>query len=63
MQDLDVTMIHRMLEACGLKLRSDDPASMKEFVLEVHNRAAQLSREGRCASLLFVSPNGDAKVN
>ncbi len=33
----------------GLKLRGDDPAGMKDFVVGVHERAAELGQKGeRC---------------
>lgn len=35
----------------GLQLRNDDPALMKEFVLQVHTRAAELGKAGEHACM------------
>ena len=35
-----------LLAACGLQLRSANPAAMKDFVLAVHERVAEASSEG-----------------
>ena len=42
----DVSALVTALNASGLQLRSDDPAAMKEFVLGVHARAAEMGKEG-----------------
>lgn len=46
MLDLDVTVIHRILQICGLRLRSADPESMKTFIIKLHNRVADISQTG-----------------
>ncbi|EFJ47843.1 hypothetical protein VOLCADRAFT_91452 [Volvox carteri f. nagariensis] len=45
-QEADVAAMVTLLNAVGLQLRNADPGLMKEFVLGVHERAAQLGREG-----------------
>ncbi|XP_077245501.1 MIF4G domain-containing protein / MA3 domain-containing protein [Tasmannia lanceolata] len=36
--ELDVSTILTLLQCCGMKLRSDDPAAMKDFIINVQNR-------------------------
>ncbi|GLI60135.1 hypothetical protein VaNZ11_002206 [Volvox africanus] len=45
-QELDVSAMVTLLNAVGLQLRNADPGLMKEFVLGLHERAAQLGRDG-----------------
>lgn len=40
----DVAVLVTALNACGLALRADDPAAMKEFVVSVHRRAGEIGR-------------------
>ncbi|KAG9452088.1 hypothetical protein H6P81_004992 [Aristolochia fimbriata] len=42
MTELDVSTIMTILQCCGMKLRGDDPASMKDFVLNIQNRVNEL---------------------
>ncbi|KAG0629231.1 hypothetical protein M758_1G087200 [Ceratodon purpureus] len=41
-QELDVSIILNLLQSCGMGLRAADPASMKEFVVAVQQRTAEL---------------------
>ncbi|CAD7703288.1 unnamed protein product [Ostreobium quekettii] len=43
----DVSLMYTILKVCGWRLRSDDPKAMKDYVLGVHARAAQVSQEGQ----------------
>ncbi|KAJ3673265.1 hypothetical protein LUZ60_006639 [Juncus effusus] len=40
--ELDVATILAILQCCGMKLRSEDPTSMKDFVLSIQNRVNEL---------------------
>lgn len=40
--EVDVSTILTILQCCGMKLRSDDPAAMKNFILSVQNRVNDL---------------------
>ncbi|KAK9823765.1 hypothetical protein WJX72_005349 [[Myrmecia] bisecta] len=51
-EEQDVAMMMTLLQACGFQLRADDPAAMKEFVLAVHARAAQVSMTKRAEVML-----------
>ena len=42
----DVDVLVTMLGSVGLQLRSDDPVAMKDFVVGVHARAAELGKQG-----------------
>lgn len=42
MTEIDVSTILTILQCCGMKLRSDDPAGMKEFIHGVQNRVTEL---------------------
>ncbi|KAA8516887.1 hypothetical protein F0562_017295 [Nyssa sinensis] len=49
LMEIDVSTILTILQCCGMKLRGDDPAAMKNFILSVQNRANELkvsSRDG-----------------
>uniref|UniRef100_A0A7I4D9X4 MI domain-containing protein n=1 Tax=Physcomitrium patens TaxID=3218 RepID=A0A7I4D9X4_PHYPA len=41
-EELDVATILALLQSCGMGLRAADPASMKEFVVAVQQRTAEL---------------------
>ncbi|GLT36714.1 hypothetical protein SLA2020_110750 [Shorea laevis] len=40
--EIDVSIILKILQGCGMKIRGDDPAAMKEFVISVQNRVNEL---------------------
>ncbi|MCO5609437.1 hypothetical protein L7F22_063663 [Adiantum nelumboides] len=40
--ELDVAMILTVLQTCGMGLRADDPAAMKDFVLSIQRRCEDL---------------------
>lgn len=42
----DVQVMVSLLGSCGLQLRAANPAAMKDFVLAVHERVAQVSSQG-----------------
>jgi nucleolar MIF4G domain-containing protein 1 len=46
MSELDVDMVVSVLGSVGLQLRNEDPAAMKDFVVGVHARAAELGQQG-----------------
>lgn len=46
MLDLDIALIHKTLQICGLRLRSADPESMKTFIIKLHNRVADIGQTG-----------------
>ncbi|KAH0450269.1 hypothetical protein IEQ34_020961 [Dendrobium chrysotoxum] len=43
--ELDVSTILTMLQCCGMKLRGDDPISMKCFVVTIQNRVNELKSD------------------
>ncbi|XP_055825484.1 uncharacterized protein LOC129894019 isoform X2 [Solanum dulcamara] len=52
--EVDVSTILTVLQACGMKLRGDDPVGMKNFIVSVQNRVNELkisSGEGQSNSL------------
>ncbi|XVF56838.1 hypothetical protein PTKIN_Ptkin06aG0152300 [Pterospermum kingtungense] len=40
--EIDVSTILTVLQCCGMKIRGDDPAAMKNFILSVQNRVNEL---------------------
>ncbi|KAI4350330.1 hypothetical protein L6164_004796 [Bauhinia variegata] len=42
LREIDVSTILTVLQCCGMKIRADDPAAMKDFILSVQNRANEL---------------------
>lgn len=40
--EIDVSVILTTLQCCGMKIRADDPAAMKNFILNVQNRVNEL---------------------
>ncbi|KAM6551563.1 hypothetical protein CsatB_001371 [Cannabis sativa] len=40
--EIDVSTILTVLQCCGMKIRADDPLSMKNFILSVQNRVTEL---------------------
>ncbi|PKA54730.1 hypothetical protein AXF42_Ash000565 [Apostasia shenzhenica] len=40
--ELDVSTILTFLQCCGMKLRGDEPSSMKDFVLNIQNRVNEI---------------------
>ncbi|KAK4770125.1 hypothetical protein SAY87_030657 [Trapa incisa] len=40
--EIDVSTILTILQCCGMKMRSDDPVSMKNFIISVQNRVNEL---------------------
>ncbi|KAG1362227.1 nucleolar MIF4G domain-containing protein 1 [Cocos nucifera] len=55
--ELDVSAILTILQCCGMKLRSDDPTAMKDFVLGIQNRVNELK------SLSESKEDGKSKIN
>lgn len=52
--EVDVSTILTVLQACGMKLRGDDPVGMKNFIVSVQNRVNELkipSGEGQSNSI------------
>ena len=47
----DVDMLVTVLGSVGLQLRNDDPVAMKEFVVGVHAKAAEMGQQGVCFGL------------
>ncbi|GMI65051.1 hypothetical protein HRI_000174400 [Hibiscus trionum] len=52
--EIDVSTILTVLQCCGMKIRGDDPAAMKNFILCVQNRVNELKAS---------SGDGEAKIN
>ncbi|XWS42707.1 hypothetical protein CRYUN_Cryun16bG0037300 [Craigia yunnanensis] len=52
--EIDVSTILTVLQCCGMKIRADDPATMKNFILSVQNRVNELKTS---------SGDGQAKIN
>ncbi|CAK9181057.1 unnamed protein product [Ilex paraguariensis] len=42
LMEIDVSTILTTLQCCGMKLRADDPAAMKNFIVSVHNSVNEL---------------------
>lgn len=40
--EVDVSTILTVLNCCGMRLRSDDPATMKSFIVSIQNKVAEL---------------------
>ncbi|KAI9120734.1 hypothetical protein K1719_007767 [Acacia pycnantha] len=40
--EVDVSTILTVLQCCGMKIRADDPAAMKDFIVSVQDRANEL---------------------
>lgn len=40
-KERDIMLMYSLLQACGLRLRSQDPVATKDFVIAVHERAGQ----------------------
>lgn len=57
LKELDVSTILTILQCCGMKLRSDDPTGMKDFILNIQNRVNELK------SLSGSVPDGQPKIN
>ncbi|KAF3776825.1 Nucleolar MIF4G domain-containing protein 1, partial [Nymphaea thermarum] len=57
MMELDVATIMTILQCCGMKLRVDDPAAMKDFILSVQQRVLELK------SPLQGASNGESVMN
>ncbi|KAE8663121.1 MIF4G domain and MA3 domain-containing protein isoform 1 [Hibiscus syriacus] len=52
--EIDVSTILTVLQCCGMKIRGDDPAAMKSFILCVQNRVNELKAS---------TGDGEAKIN
>lgn len=52
--EIDVSTILTTLQCCGMNIRSDDPAAMKNFILSVQNRVNELKAS---------SGDGQEKIN
>ncbi|CAN6465028.1 unnamed protein product [Victoria cruziana] len=50
MMELDVSTIMSILHCCGLKLRGDDPAAMRDFIFSVQQRVLELKSPPERAS-------------
>ncbi|CAI7728429.1 unnamed protein product [Closterium sp. NIES-53] len=46
-RELDVAAMIHLLQSCGLALRADDPVAMKEFILAVQSKAADIRRQAQ----------------
>ena len=46
LSEVDVSMLSALLRTCGWALRADDPQAMRDFVVALHARAAELGRAG-----------------
>ncbi|KAG0452782.1 hypothetical protein HPP92_025446 [Vanilla planifolia] len=42
LRELDASSILTLLQCCGMKLRGDDPTSMKDFILTVQNKVNEM---------------------
>ncbi|XP_031392442.1 nucleolar MIF4G domain-containing protein 1-like [Punica granatum] len=42
MTEIDVATILTILQSCGMKIRSDDPTAMKNFIMSVQNKVNEL---------------------
>ncbi|KAK2638295.1 hypothetical protein Ddye_026090 [Dipteronia dyeriana] len=45
--EIDVSTILTILQCCGMKIRSDDPAAMRDFILGVQNRVSELKASSK----------------
>ncbi|KAG8457332.1 hypothetical protein KFE25_014061 [Diacronema lutheri] len=64
--ELEVEVLHAMLRAVGAELRNDDPAALKEIVLEVGRRAAEHGGALASAALggrVLVGAAGETKAD
>lgn len=52
--EIDVSTILTILQCCGMKLRRDDPAAMKDFIQSVQNRVNELKA---------ASGDGESNIN
>ncbi|OVA16448.1 MIF4G-like [Macleaya cordata] len=52
LMEIDVSTILTILQCCGMKLRGDDPAAMKDFIVSIQNRVSELK-----------SSSGDQPIN
>ncbi|XP_043720037.1 nucleolar MIF4G domain-containing protein 1 isoform X2 [Telopea speciosissima] len=57
LMEVDVSTILTILQCCGMKLRGDDPAGMKNFILSVQNRVNEL----KSSSMVDGHPKIDNK--
>ncbi|XP_020517345.1 nucleolar MIF4G domain-containing protein 1 isoform X1 [Amborella trichopoda] len=55
--EMDVSTILTILKCCGMKLRADDPAAMKDFVLGIQQRVREIK------SLSEKTTDGQPKIN
>lgn len=55
--EADVALMVTVLNACGLQLRSDDAAAMKEFVVAVQQSASDKGTAGELRTRTESSPN------
>ncbi|XP_020576138.1 nucleolar MIF4G domain-containing protein 1 isoform X2 [Phalaenopsis equestris] len=55
--ELDVSTILTILQCCGMKLRGDDPTSMKYFVVTIQNRVNEMKSDSKCIK------EGEPKIN
>lgn len=44
--EVDVSTILTVLQCCGMKIRADDPAAMKDFIVSVQKRTNELKASG-----------------
>ena len=56
-EEQDVAMMSTVLRAAGLHLRAADPTAMKEFLVAVHSRAAEVAAAGAMSTRAEVSAN------
>ncbi|CAK9865911.1 unnamed protein product [Sphagnum jensenii] len=55
-EELDVSTILILLQSCGMALRAADPASMKEFIISIQERTAELK------SVLSKKTDGNSTI-
>eukprot|EP00250_Pteridium_aquilinum_P008362 c17886_g1_i3 orf=144-2522(+) len=53
--ELDVAIILTVLQTCGMGLRADDPAAMKDFVQSVQHRCEELKASAVQSGTIFYS--------
>ncbi|KAL2935639.1 Nucleolar MIF4G domain-containing protein 1 [Bienertia sinuspersici] len=52
--EIDVSTILTVLQCCGMKLRGDDPAAMKDFIVSVQSRVNELkATEGSAEAITY----------
>ncbi|KAK7847216.1 suppressor of glycerol defect protein 1 [Quercus suber] len=64
--EIDVSVILTTLQCCGMKIRADDPAAMKNFILNVQNRSIFAATRGasprRCSCGMKIRADDPAAM-